>query len=196
MEFDNKVRIYFLMLLFGFSYSGSNAQVSFGIRLEPLFFLTNIEKTENQSPIISNDHSFERSVNAALNFSLKPADRFLLSIRPGIIFGNNLYFGANAGIFASYSLSLKSYIVTGINTHFTNGWGGHTYSGSGITTPYFVVGCGSNLSDKLPIEIQLNLPLNQQTYGTYREFKYPDYIRNNYKVAWLIKFGFGLDWEL
>lgn len=174
------------------------SQSYFGVRAEPIFYSTNIEKeiyfpTSN----ISKEHSFESNINATLNFSVKLLDNFRLSIRPGFIFGD-LYSGINVGIFGSYALHPDHYLISGINTHTRQAWGGHTYSGNDITTPYLAIGYGCYFSKKNPIELQLNFPLNKQSYGTVKEVisVEPYTVWRYYRVAWMLKLSLGFEVQL
>lgn len=195
MKYYYLKRIYLIMLILSLCTSVSYSQMYLGIRAEPLFYRTNIEKIIYQSSAISKQHTFESNINLSLSFSVKLSDYLNLSCRPGFILGN-LYSGMNIGIIGNYLFLSNSYIITGINTHIRKAWGGHTYSGNDITTPYLIIVVGKYLTNKISGELQFNYPLNKQIYGTYREMISSYTVWYNYNVAWMFKLSIGYDIEI
>jgi len=174
------------------------AQVAVGLRAEPILYLTNIEvKRYLPQQQTSNEHSFESNLNLTLAFSVNLSDKIKLTIKPGFILGD-LFSGINTGFFGNYFITPKRYLITGINLHTRSAWGGHTYSGNAISTSYLALGYGVYISNKFPIEFQINYPLNNEVYGIYKENynQFNSTIWHYYRTCIMIKVGFGLQWEL
>lgn len=66
------------MLILSLCTSVSYSQMYLGIRAEPLFYRTNIEKIIYQSSAISKQHTFESNINLSLSFSIKLFDKFMV----------------------------------------------------------------------------------------------------------------------
>lgn len=184
-----------------------SAQSYFGIRAEPIFYSVNIEKTVYNPASTKSEKSFLTNIAVTFSFSTQIAENFKLGFRPSLIVGpflskdlfDRLYNGIEGGIFANYSISNKEYLLLGVNSHVEFAGGGHTYSNDNVFLPYIVLGAGHFTSKNFTIELQFCYPLKKEVYGTYRDLGIgPSYVTtwNNYQVEWMIKLGFGFEWEL
>lgn len=176
-----------------------SAQTYFGIHLEPITYLANVEKVSFNPIMKTKELSIEGNLGITFSLTHFTDDKIGISLRPGITLGY-VYFGYDAGLFWSYNLDSDMYIFSGLNAHYNLPRAGSNSAFSErVLLPFLVIGGGYKISKDFLTEIQFNLSLNNVNYGWERDVKYAPLYNtswNHYKVPWMIKISLAHRWEL
>lgn len=177
----------FIIIIFLISPIVFSQKIKFGARMEPSLSWgsTSTLLTERKSLAI-------RSSDIRASISLSFPSDFILSLRPGIVFGSN-YGGVAAGLFGLIPVYKKWYSLFGLDVIKPLGDGSNTLEAKDITIPYFAFGIGHRLNNQLSFELQFHYSLNQvaNSYRRTGGFLYSEY--ESYKIFWLLKLSVGFN---
>lgn len=193
------IKTIFITILLICLYIPLSAQTFLGLHLEPITYLANVEKLQNNPTIKNKELSIEGNLGITFSLTFISAEKIGISLRPGITLGY-IYFGYDAGLFWSFNFDEDKYVVGGINVHFNLPRAGSSSAQSErLLLPFLVVGGGYKVTKNFLTEVQFNLSLNNVNYGWVRDMqdKSP-YLTtwNYYKVPWLIKISLAYSWNL
>lgn len=175
------------------------AQTYFGIHLEPITYIANVEKVQYSPTLKNKELSIEGNLGFTFSLTHFTDEKIGISLRPGIILGY-IYFGYDLGLFWSYNLDSDMYIISGLNAHYNLPRAASNSAASErVFLPFLVMGGGYKISKDFLTEIQFNLSLNNVNYGWVRDMKYAPFYNTSwyyYKVHWMIKISLAYSWEL
>ncbi|MBS3945749.1 MAG: hypothetical protein KGZ42_09650 [Melioribacter sp.] len=193
-----KIKAYLILFLFCLQ-TVISAQTYFGIHLEPITYLANVEKVSFNPLIKTKELSIEGNLGITFSLTQFTDEKIGISLRPGIILGY-IYFGYDIGLFWSYNLDSDMYIISGLNAHYNLPRAASNSAASErVLLPFLVIGGGYRISEDLLTEIQINLSLNNVNYGWERDMQSGPLYKttwNYYKVPWMIKISIAHSWEL
>ena len=190
-------RVIFLLSSLFFCHSVI-AQISIGIRAEPIFYIQQeniVHLSIHQSETIK--HSPKANIIMCAAFTIKAFDEVSLSLRPGFVIGE-FYGGFDAGLLSSIYISKKYYLLGGINIHVNGGSGGNTRVSRNVDINYLAIGGGQKLGKNGFFEIQFNYPFKQPVYGYIYSYEGSPIhsVSTGLTIPWCIKISFGVEWEL
>ncbi|NMB82451.1 MAG: hypothetical protein GYA14_11600 [Ignavibacteria bacterium] len=191
-----KATIYVVLFFFDLPLS---AQTFFGLHLEPITYLANVEKVQYNPNAKTKELSIEGNLGITFSLTHYTDEKIGISLRPGIMLGY-IYFGYDLVLFWAYQLDSDMYVMSGINGHFNLGRAASNSAlGKSLLFPFLVVGGGYKISEGFLAEIQFNLSLKNETYGWIRNMEgAPTYKTewNYYQVPWLIKVSLAHKFEI
>jgi len=182
---------YFLLLILFLFHNPCKAQSNFGIHSETLFYFMDIKKESYNPKIFTKETSLETNFAISFSYTLITENKIGISLRPSIVLGS-LYSGYDMGIFWLYYFDRAKYVLGGLNIHY-NVWSPRINSleNDSVWIPYLIVGGGMNVLKNLFMEVQLNLPLNNEIYANeVIPIIYTQEVNTYYyKASWFLKLG-------
>ena len=182
----------FFVVLFFYGTIFSIAQThAIGFRVEPFLFMS---KTESSHPYSYKLDDEVKPYLTSFNFlyKYKFSDELALNTSLGYLWTNKGgYNGAEITEFVEYSISSKSYLLSGVNFHLNESGTSNQFTAKGTTIPLIVIGAGLKFSRMTHLELQYQIPLTVE----YKTSMWDEYIVS-YKLSGIIKLSFGLEWEL
>ena len=174
------------------------AQISIGIRAEPIFYIQKeniVHLSIPKSETIK--HSPKANIILCAAFTVDAFEDVSLSLRPGFVIGE-LYGGIDTGLYSSIYVSKKYYLLAGINIHNNGGSGGNTKVSRNVNINYLALGGGQKLGKNGFFEIQFNYPFNQPVFGYINSFEGSPVhsVSTGLTIPWCLKISFGVEWEL